>query len=336
MRPRLKALLGAACVLPGASCVGWQSTLSPQGPHAESLLRLIFAFAIVCALVWILVVATLAGALMRRRRISREPLASRPHEERRLGMLVGAATAATVVVITGLTVLSFVATRGLDASHDDALKLRMRGYQWWWEVTYLDPRPDRIFLTANEIHVPIGRPVEIELSAADVIHSFWVPSLAGKKDLIPGRDNAITFTATRPGVYRGQCAEFCGLQHAHMAFLVIAEPPEAFEGWRRAQLADASAQTTSEEERGRGVFTEKACAACHTVRGTSASGSLGPDLTHVASRRYIAAGLLESTRGSFAAWIADPETLKPGSNMPNVPLTSDDLRDVSAFMASLK
>jgi cytochrome c oxidase subunit II len=336
MRPRLKVLLGAACALPLAGCIGWQSALAPHGPQAGSLLRLTWVFVIVCAAVWILVVATLAGAVLRRRTIRREPLALEARRERRLAAVVTAATVATVLVITALTLVSFLATRGLAVSGDDPMKLRMRGFQWWWEVTYLDQRPDRIFITANEIHVPVGRPVTIELSAADVIHSFWVPSLAGKKDLVPGRDNAITFTATRAGVYRGQCAEFCGLQHAHMAFLVIAEPPDVFEAWRRSQLADADAPKGDEEERGLGVFTEKACAACHTVRGTSASGSLGPDLTHVASRRYIAGGLLESTRGSFAAWIADPQNLKAGSNMPSVPLTAGELRDVSAYMATLK
>jgi cytochrome c oxidase subunit 2 len=155
-------------------------------------------------------------------------------------------------------------------------------------------------------------------------------------DLIPGRDNEITFEARRPGIYRGQCAQFCGLQHAHMAFLVVAERPAEFEAWRRAQLQPARSPSNDEEEAGRKVFLAKPCAACHTIAGTTASGTLGPDLTHVASRKYIGAGLVETTRGALAAWIADPQTLKPGVNMPLVPLSSDELRAVSAYLASLK
>jgi len=169
-----------------------------------------------------------------------------------------------------------------------------------------------------------------------VIHSFWVPSLAGKLDLIPGRQNVLTFTASRPGLYRGQCAEFCGLQHAHMAVLVFAENEASFEAWRRAQIAPAAEPTDAETQAGRQVFVDKACSTCHTVRGTRAQGTLGPDLTHVASRATIAAGLLPTTRGSLGAWIADPQTLKPGNNMPMVSLTPDELTAVSAYMASLK
>jgi cytochrome c oxidase subunit 2 len=166
--------------------------------------------------------------------------------------------------------------------------------------------------------------------------SSWVPNLAGKQDLIPGRANRITLTATAPGIYRGQCAEFCGLQHAHMSLFVMAEPPDRFEAWRNAQLGRASEPATDEQRAGRDIVTGKPCAACHTVRGTSAAGMLGPDLTHLASRSYIAAGLLPTTRGSLAAWVADPQTIKPGNNMPMVPLTGDELRAVSAYLAHLK
>jgi cytochrome c oxidase subunit 2 len=163
-----------------------------------------------------------------------------------------------------------------------------------------------------------------------------VPSLAGKQDLIPGRDNAITFTALRPGVYRGQCAEFCGLQHARMAMVVIAETPQDFAAWRRAQSNAAASPGDAEQQLGQDVFVNKAFGACHTVRGTAAKGTLGPDLTHVASRRTIAAGVFETTRGSLAAWIADPQTIKPGNNMPMVPLNPDELNAVSAYLANLK
>jgi cytochrome c oxidase subunit 2 len=235
-----------------------------------------------------------------------------------------------------LTALGYAATRGMYADAGDPLVIKVRGYQWWWQVSYVDPAPDRNFNTANEIHIPVGRPVRIELSAADVIHSFWVPNLAGKQDLIPGRNNVLTLTAAQPGIWHGQCAEFCGMQHAHMAILVIAEPAVAFDAWRDAQIQPAASPATPEQERGRAFFTSRACGACHTVRGTEAGGNIGPDLTHVGGRRYIAAGVLPTTRGSLAAWIADPQTIKPGNNMPLVPMPAEELKAVSAWLTALR
>jgi len=251
-------------------------------------------------------------------------------------VVVSYAVGTTIVIILGLTTLSFFATRLLSAEDPDALEIRVRGYQWWWEITYLDAHADQVFTTANEIHIPVGRTIRLQLSAADVIHSFWVPNLAGKQDLIPGRENTLTFTALEPGTYRGQCAEFCGVQHAHMALLVIAEPSPNFEQWRRSQLAPANTPTDAQQTTGLKVFTSKPCASCHTIQGTSASATVGPDLTHVAGRRYIAAGVLSTTRGSLAAWIADPQTIKPGNNMPDVPLTAPELQALSAYLAALK
>jgi cytochrome c oxidase subunit 2 len=244
--------------------------------------------------------------------------------------------AGSVSVILGLTVASYVTTRHISPEPTDPLVIRLKGYQWWWSATYVDARPADSFITANELHVPVDRPVRVELEAEDVIHSFWVPNLAGKQDLIPGRSNSLVFTVDRPGTYRGQCAEFCGLQHAHMALLVIAESADDFQRWRKAQLADATAPATPEQSAGRDVFLAKACAACHTVRGTSAAGNLGPDLTHVGGRQYIAAGILPTTRGSLAAWVADPQTIKPGNNMPLVPLEPRELNALSAWLTSLQ
>ena len=318
-----------------------QSALDVGGSQAAHLRDLIALFTSVCAAVWLtVVIATAWGALRRREPAAGLPepaLSPEPGRERRLAIAVGSALALTVLIITGLTAVSFLTTRRLTAATgDDALVLRVKGYQWWWEVTYTDPDPSRVLLTANEIHVPVGRPVRVELVGADVIHSFWVPSLAGKQDMIPGRANEIAFTAERPGVYRGQCAEFCGFQHAHMAFLVVAHPPAEFARWRSAQLAPAHRPAEELARDGERVFTSRNCAACHTVRGTPAAGTLGPDLTHVASRQTIAAGLLPTTPGSLAAWIADPQTIKPGSNMPLVPLSPPELRAVTAYMASLR
>jgi cytochrome c oxidase subunit II len=317
-------------------CGGWQSAMDPQGPDAHHLRSLIWHFVIVGAVIWLMVMLVLAAALWRGRAPSAEPLPHNPNADRRSGIIVAGAVAATVLIIGVLTLESYLVTRDLAGSGADPIAIRLRGYQWWWEVIYLDPAPSRVFATANEIHVPVGRRVHVELAAADVIHSFWVPNLAGKQDLIPGRDNALDLTASNEGIYRGPCAEFCGLQHAHMSLFVMAEPPDQFEAWRNTQLSVGAAPGNDEQKAGQQVFTDKACAACHTVRGTTAAGTLGPDLTHLASRTYLAAGLLPITRGSIAAWVADPQTIKPGNNMPSVPLTGDELRAVSAYLATLK
>jgi cytochrome c oxidase subunit II len=330
-----KAPAGAAAAVPGtvaalalAGCRGWQSATDPQGPQASHLNALFWLFVVVAAIVWTLVMLVLAA--LWRRRGPPDPREQRPT------WLVGGAMAASALVILGLTVASYVATRRISVEPTDPLIIRLKGYQWWWAATYVDARPADSFTTANELHVPLGRPVRIELEAEDVIHSFWVPNLAGKQDLIPGRSNSIVFTAERPGRYRGQCAEFCGLQHAHMALLVIAEPAVEFRRWRAEQIADAQAPATPEQSAGRDVFLARACVACHTVRGTPAAGNLGPDLTHVGGRAYIGAGMLPTTRGSLAAWIADPQTIKPGNNMPLVPLEARELNALSAWLVSLQ
>jgi cytochrome c oxidase subunit 2 len=241
-----------------------------------------------------------------------------------------------VIIISAFTVASFFATRKLNAAGSDDLTIKVRGLQWWWGLEYFGSSPDRRFETANEIHIPVGRNVRLQLEGIDVIHSFWVPSLAGKQDLVPGRPNELIIRAERSGIYRGQCAEFCGLQHAHMAFFVIAESESVFDDWVRLQLRNANSSPDAEVAAGKQAFLAKQCAACHAIRGTSADGKKGPDLTHVGGRKYIAAGLLETTRGSLAAWIADPQTLKPGNNMPMVLLDPEELRSISAYLASLK
>ncbi|MCA6119193.1 cytochrome c oxidase subunit II [Bradyrhizobium sp. WSM 1738] len=318
-----------------AGCTGWQSAIDVQGAAAISIKQLIFLFVAVCSVVWAMVMAVLIRALWRGREERGRPADLDPQTERRMTRAVIAATAVTVVIVTVFTTASFFTTRALSlASHDD-LTIKVRGQQWWWSVEYLSP-PERRLQTANEIHIPVGQNVRLQLEGADVIHSFWVPNLAGKQDLIPGRPNTLTIRAERPGVYRGQCAEFCGLQHAHMAFLVIAEEPAAFERWVNSQQQSATDPSDADVIAGQQVFLSRPCAACHAIRGTSATGTTGPDLTHVGGRKYIAAGLLETTRGSLAAWIADPQTLKPGNNMPMVPLSADELRSVSAYLASLK
>jgi cytochrome c oxidase subunit II len=330
-----RVAFGLLPALACAGCVGWQSMLDPHGSPALGLDLLMKFIMIVCAVVWVLVVAVLLVALARRKPRA-EPLTLDLRTQERMRIVVAGSVAATVVVISVFTLASYAATRMLSVASDDELMIRVRGFQWWWDITYMAARPEESFKTANEIHIPINRPVRIQLEAADVIHSFWVPSLAGKQDLIPGRNNNIRFSAERAGIYRGQCAEFCGLQHARMAMIVVAHEPDAFEAWRQSQLKSETDPAGAEVQAGRQLFVSKACGACHTVRGTAAAGTTGPDLTHVGSRRTIAAGVFETTRGSLAAWIADPQAIKPGNNMPMVPLTADELHAVSAYMAGLK
>jgi cytochrome c oxidase subunit 2 len=317
-------------------CTGWQSALDAHGASAINLKQLILLIVVVCSIVWTLVMIALIFALWPNRGRREEAVSINPAAERRMTITVLVAVAATVVIIGAFTVLSFFATRTLNVAGDDDLTIKVRGLQWWWGLEYFASAPDRRFETANEIHIPVGRNVRLQLEGLDVIHSFWVPSLAGKQDLIPGRPNELTIRAERAGVYRGQCAEFCGLQHAHMAFFVVAEEQQSFDEWARSQRENAAGPSDPEVTAGQQAFVTKQCAACHAIRGTAANGTTGPDLTHVGGRKYIAAGLLETTRGSLAAWIADPQTLKPGNNMPLVPLNADELRSISAYLASLK
>jgi cytochrome c oxidase subunit 2 len=218
----------------------------------------------------------------------------------------------------------------------NALHIELTGYQWWWEARYDDVDPSRIFTTANELHVPVGRAVIVSLVGADVIHSFWVPSLAGKKDLIPGCDTTVTFRADRPGVYRGQCAEYCGYQHARMVLYVVADTPDDYEQWAARQRSPAATPVSDEAKRGRDLFVAKSCAMCHAIGGTPAQGRHAPDLTHVASRMTLGAGTLENTPSWRAAWILDPQQFKPGANMPSQNMAPDELAAINAYLGTLQ
>ena len=332
MKPSRTALLLVATVLL-AGCDGMQSALDAKGTAAIEIKQLIIGIVAICTIVWLLVILVLTRALTRPRANAGS---SSPHTERRMRIAVSAAVAATVTIIAGLTIASFYTTRSINVGADGDLTIKIRGHQWWWRVLYVDPDPAKSFETANEIHIPAGKNIRLQLESADVIHSFWVPSLAGKQDLIPGRLNELTIRAERPGTYRGQCAEFCGIQHSHMAMLVIAEDNADYEKWAAGQRSNGTPSSDQEANAGKAVFLSKPCGACHAIRGANSSAGTGPDLTHVGGRKTIAAGLVDNTRGSLAAWIADPQTMKPGSNMPMVPLSSEELRQISAYMASLK
>lgn len=319
-----------------AGCSGWQSSIDPQGPHAQQIADLFWAFVVVCTVIWAAVCAVLVIAVARRRSAPPEPLDVAPERERRIGHVVLSLAAATAVVVIVFTLLSYVAQRDLWAARSDALTLRVAGHQWWWEVLYQDRQPDRSVLTANEIHIPVNTPVRVRLETRDVIHSFWIPSLAGKMDQISGRQNELQLVASRPGVYRGQCAEFCGREHAEMALLVVASAPDEFQAWHDAQSRPADPPDDPVRGRGLRVFQSRACMLCHTIRGTDAGGKFGPDLTHLASRRTIAAGTAPLTAGHLAGWIADPQHLKPGTQMPPSALSGTELSAVVAYLMGLK
>ena len=241
--------------------------------------------------------------------------------------------------MTGFALLSASVVTGRavgSLQSPEPLAIEITGHQWWWEVRYLSDQPQLMATTANELHIPVGRPVALTLKSADVIHSFWVPSLHGKMDLVPGRVNTLWIQAERPGIYRGQCAEYCGMQHAHMGLVTVAESPDGFVRWLTAQRATAAPPSTPEQSRGRDVFERGPCAMCHTIRGTSAAAVLGPDLTHVASRGTIAAGRAPNTRGYLAGWLADPQQLKPGNRMPATGLSPEDLQALVAYLETLR
>jgi cytochrome c oxidase subunit 2 len=286
--------------------------------------------------VWVLVVLTLLVALVRRRRERPDPLVRDPRRERCFGVIVLSLTGLTAVIVGVLTALSYAEQASLfGVNRQNGVEIKLTGHQWWWEIEYDNPQPDQTFVTANEIHVPVGVPVTVKLAAADVIHSFWVPSVMGKLDLIPGRDNVTHFTVERPGIYRGFCAEFCGLQHANMGLLLIAQPQPEFDAWQVQQRA-AAASPGDAEKKGQSVFLSHPCVSCHAIRGTPAGGTAGPDLTHLASRSTIAAGTLPFGRGQLAAWVADPQSSKPGTQMPLVKLEPDELDALLNYLESLK
>ena len=241
------------------------------------------------------------------------------------------------VVLVPLLLYSLILERSVLADREPAdLRIEIVGHQWWWRVHYLDAAGRIDIVSANEVRIPAGKRVELILRSADVIHSFWVPNLAGKLDMIPGHVNKLHVSASRAGVFRGQCAEYCGGPHAQMALYVIADSEDDFERWRGAQRAPAAEPRDEMPRRGRALFLSH-CAACHTVRGTEAKGTLGPDLTHVGSRTSIAAGILQNNRANVAAWVSSSQQIKPGNLMPSMNVFSgEELRAVAAYVVSLQ
>jgi cytochrome c oxidase subunit 2 len=312
---------------------GAHSVHDPVSRQALRIHQLGEAMYVTAAVVFVLVVAALLWSALRRHRMP----ADQQRSNRSISTAVLLATAATTVVLFVFLILDLSVGRAITTNPGKgAIQIRVTGHQWWWEVQYRDSLPQNWATTANEIHVPVGRPVVLELRSADVIHSLWPPNLNGKRDLIPGDENSLWFQADSPGVYRAQCAEFCGHQHAKMSLLIVAEAPESFSAWLSRQRDTALTPTDSVARRGQEVFLGSTCVMCHAIAGTPAGSRIGPDLTHLASRRTIAAGTLPNTRGNLAGWIINPQAIKPGVRMPPNRLDSDDLQALLTYLETLQ
>jgi cytochrome c oxidase subunit II len=312
------------------------SYLQSSGPKAERILGLTQGVLAISIIVVIVMTALVVWAIFRRRIPAADVEASLTKPEPVNSWNVfGIGLSVTAFILVCCVVWTMVTLAAIDRpSRTPGLNIEVTGQQWWWKVRYLSDKPSEVFSTANEIHIPTGEPVKITLRSRDVIHSFWVPALSGKTDLIPGQVNTTWIEATAPGTYLGQCAEYCGLQHAHMALRVVAEPLDKFADWRKDQLKSAVSPTADDAKAGLAAF-ERRCAACHTVRGTSAGGVFGPDLSHLMARATLADGTIPNAGGYLAGWIADPQHVKPGTRMPRVALSGEELQAVTTYLRTL-
>ena len=333
----MKAFLHAPPLLTVLALSGCSpfSTLQPGGREADWVATLgWWLIALMSVTIIIMGVLVVWGALRRRGSLSEHlPIDA---DGGKHWILIGG----LAIPISVLTVLFFVTIGTLRALPGDVpepdLELNVTAHQWWWEIDYLGNKPAQRFSTANEIHIPVGKQVAVNLASADVIHSFWVPRLHGKLDLIPGHSNRLVLQADEPGVYEGECAEYCGVQHAHMRFVVVAQSVEAYQAWAQAQRQPAATPTDPQLVAGKKAFEQYACAMCHRVRGTKALASVAPDLTHFASRRTIA-GTLPNTRARLQAWIVNAQALKPGVRMPALDqFDGKTLNVLAAYVESLK
>lgn len=332
-----RAVLFPVVVLPG--CSGAQSALSAAGDQATDLQTLFWLIVGVCTVMFLLVLAFLTLGIWRRRPAETDEkteIAPPDHGLlRALWLWAGG-------IVTGLVVLiiaSFLTDRALVASDASAqVEVRVTAHQWWWRIEYRDRAGQDAWIeTANELHLPVDQTARVFLVSGDVIHSFWVPNLAGKMDVIPGKNNALALTPRRMGWFRGQCTEFCGMQHAHMGLDVKVETAEDFASWLQRQKQEGLQPTVDPvASRGQEIATGGACGLCHAINGTAATGRAGPDLTHVASRRSLAAGTLPMSRGGLQGWIAQPQALKPGNMMPVVPLDPEDADAVAHYLSTLQ
>jgi cytochrome c oxidase subunit II len=341
MMLRRCAMAAAVPLLLGAcSYQKYQSDFGAAGTEDRQFLTLFWVFLAVCGVMYLLVIAFLAAGIIRRGRATDANVVEtgRHHESDPLmrSTLIGW-TALIGVGLTGLAIASFFTDRSMaHAAASEKLSITLTGNQWWWDIVYNSNDASKTLRTANELHLPVGVPTRIFLNSADVIHSLWIPSLAGKQDLIPGRSNDITIVPKTTGIFRGQCAEFCGAQHAHMSLVVVVESYPDFIKWWHHQLQPAPAPTNPLTLAGYKYVTTGPCSACHNIGGTSASGLVAPDLTHLASRKSLAAAMMPMSEGNLYGWVEDPQSLKPGTRMPTIGLEPDQLHSVVAYLETLK
>jgi cytochrome c oxidase subunit II len=330
---RIRTLAPLACAVALAGCGHGQSPLSPKSRPAHDVTELWWWMLAIASLVFFGAVFMIATAWLRRRHEGIPFLGRREGAANALVIVFGIAI--PVVVLAGVfLVANLVVTKDTDApaAGSSRLTIQVIGHQWFWEVRY----PGTTAITANEIHIPARTRVTAAVNTADVIHSFWVPELNRKIDMIPGQTGRILLYADRPGSYRGQCAEFCGVQHAHMSMKVIAESTDSFRAWLANESRPVRRPSTPLERRGEQVFLANACASCHTLRGTPAHGVIGPDLTHMAGRSTLAALTIPNHRSDLASWIRDPQHVKPGNRMPGLNMSPADLSALVAYLESLR
>lgn len=320
----LFALLFVGCGAP--------STLDPHGRGAGRVALLWWVMLGIAVAIYGLVVLLLGYALFH----PREDGSARVRRGGRrfgLALIVAGGVLLPIVALSAVLGLSTETLHALsNPDSPSGLTVEVVAHDWWWEIRY----PGTGAVTANELHIPVGRQVTLKLTSQDVIHSFWVPQLNSKLDVIPGRTNTLTLKADDPGSYRGQCAEYCGLQHAHMAFFVIADPPDQFAAWLANEGKAVGEPASDAIRKGQQVFLGSSCSYCHAVRGTNASGTIGPDLTHFASRQTFAAGTLPNTPGYLAGWVVNPQTYKPGNKMPATNFDAQSLQALLTYLESLK
>jgi cytochrome c oxidase subunit II len=313
-----------------AACEGPQSALDTAGSAAREIASLWWLLASGAVVIFLIVIGCAVYATR---------VAPRAHPDfAGTWFILGGGVLLPVVVLTLLLTHSFLLGRDLSRPlPPGTLRIEVVGKQWWWEVRYFLPGRDEPVVSANELRLPAGEAVELYLSSSDVIHSFWLPSIAGKRDMIPGQVNRLVLEAEEEGVYRGQCAEYCGGAHALMAFYAIAAPPEEFAAWLEREAGPAMEPDDAFLEQGRDLFLSSGCGTCHTVRGTAAQGTFGPDLTHLGSRRSLGAGILPNNVGTIAGWIVDAQHIKPANKMPSFNVFSgEELRALAAYLASLE
>lgn len=328
--------VSAALAPAGAEMAGPLSYLQTAGPAGDPATRLGWGLGIISICILVIISILLAGAVFRTRPSRRTPDSSLAvdHDGGGMGWIYVGVGISTLVLFfsMGWTLVTIAAV--VRPPSKPALTVQVTATQWWWGLRYESNDPSRTFTTANEIHIPVGQPVLFELTSNDVIHSFWVPRLGGKMDVIPGQTNVIWLQADKPGVYRGQCSVFCGAEHARMGLEVVAQSPQDFRKWQQNQLSPSPPPTTADERSGESTFVAH-CAVCHAVRGTEAGGIVGPNLSHLMRRSTLAAGVLPNNPGNLAAWIADPQSIKPGSQMPNNIVSGRELTDVLAYLNTL-